>query len=101
MTLTLTPSEMNALQGLFQNFVLVETISWNAYKKLQVAVLLRMYKRIYQKVFVSKKSYKLKLEPDEAIAFYLFFDNPIPGEYLFEQNLINQIRHLIHQKLIV
>lgn len=103
MKLKLSYNELIALHDVFGRCVVIDAKSFNAHKKLQVAILLKLWKKLYTKAFAKKKEYSVTMDADEAIAFYLYFHNTnlVPGEMIYERNLITQINNSIHQKFIV
>ncbi len=101
MKLKLTHSEFTALLQMFIAIVMAQHPA-DMHEKMQHALMMQIYEKMYKQALFSKKQYAIKLTIPEAIAFYFFwqaheFINPAS----FEANLVRTANNHIHQKLIV
>lgn len=64
------------------------------------AVLLRLYLKFYRKRAVTANRYTVKLESDEACAFYMY-TTKLQVKEVFTSNLLTQINFEIHKKYSV
>lgn len=87
-----------ALYSVFSQFVVIPYDFKKPEDKLMMIVLLKVWKKIYGKAIEQKKQHALKLEPEEALSFWLFFNRlKLPPELQFESNFIQTVNNSIHK----
>lgn len=101
MKLKLNHSEFTAMLQMFIAIVLSAATN-TLEDKMQKALLMQIYEKLYKQAIHSKTQYGIKLTVPEAIAFFFFwqqhqFSNPAA----FEANMVRQINNSIHQKFAV
>lgn len=101
MKINLSYSEFWGLYGLFNNYIVPFKDVQQVEDVLIHVCLLPLFKKLYNKALERKKTYPLKFEAHEAVAFWLFWQMcPLPPEMAFETNLLLKINNLIHPKYI-
>lgn len=97
MKLKLTNSQLFALYGACYNH-LDQDIPQDMELKLLHVLLTKLVQRINNMLFIKKKKYSLTLKPEEALAFWLSFND---HEYEITNqlgNLLTMICNQIHQR---
>ncbi len=99
MKLKLTHSEFMCLHGILKNPIyFFRDYGGDMYEALISTIILSIYQKFYVRAFIKKKMYSIKLSPQEAIAFWLFFNDHEFDNASFEGNLLNKINNSIHQQ---
>lgn len=90
MTLKLTKDQLSALHRLFVDHVIHES-AVSMPDKIVLVHLLKIYKKLTERIEArfTNKGYSIKLKPEEAIAYHLYFNGRDFGlAYRYEQNFI-------------
>lgn len=104
MKLKITSSQFSSLLNLFHSLCGIDVLPPKSFEgKLLLAILSGIYKQLYKKAVDKKKKYTVTLSEQEALAFFIFFKKQhiLPGDAVYEANLLDTICNQIHQKYIV
>lgn len=69
-------------------------------KKIIRCLVQRLYVKFFRKSYEKKPKYNITVEPEEAMAFYMYFINHRYPITSMEGNTIDQLKNLIHQKYV-
>lgn len=100
MKLKLTYIQFMALYAILKTVAIAEMPDGIEARRDQT-IIVAIYQKLYAKAFERKMSYSIKLQPHEAMTFYIYFSlHDFPNSTL-EGNILNTINNSIHQKFAV
>jgi hypothetical protein len=99
MKLKLSHADYMALYGLLKVAVF-NGRETEMQKKLLQILIIRIYKKFHKQELEVKKLYSIKIDEEEAIAFWLYFGQLALSPTSHTGNLVDNLRNVIHQKFI-